>query len=721
MPPFSWPNDDSPSILQSYKPLWSVDIQINQGENELIRDARILKWLNETYDKLQEDSIWRTETQKGNICRYKGYYYGPEPMVGGARIPNQNKSPRWPRIVVNHTQDLVEQKVAKLTRYKPSTNVIPSSNENEDKIDSEIAKKLLDSIKYEKDLESIYARMCRRAIIFGESFVWVRWNPNIGEEHPQSKNKKSKGQRVKLLGKDGEAVKSDDGDALFIDKPIRIGDVDFQFPLPWDVFLLPTDDPTFLPGVIVREWVHVDELRAQYPGKAHMIEPTRDARNFDFRLLEDIDLKDYCLKLYVYYQSSDYVDKGLYFVATPTCLLEEVQDNPYDRVEGSEFGNIPFERLTDVDIESEFHGYPSQCFINPLQVVYDKLTSLMNKNIAVFSHPKWIVQRGTYNPLTFGNEGIILEHWGSIPPNLQSYQVITADVFNYRNSIKDEMQMIFGIFSGSRGEAPAGARAANILYYYDEQESQRASNFVRKFNKLVVNVDRKILSTCAKYYKNHDGRLLAVMGKDKTWIVESFDVESLSKPFDIRVVSSSGLPDNKYARIDTLIKLFQISPQDPEVRTMLFDQIDFGQDEKFLDYQRVAVMAAEAENECFQKGDDVKPAELYEEQLIHWTIHSKLMQNRAFKMLNTKTQDKVRNHVRGHEEIILNKMMTNEVFRQRVLMHPDFPLIQTLPPGGLMNPGPMLQAMPGPGGPPMPNQPKASVNGVSANPPMVGQ
>lgn len=685
MASFEWPDTDSPSLVNSFPPLWTINLHTGEGETKANVNGRVLDWLNQAYDWLTEESITRTETQKNNISRYKGYYRGAEPVAGGKRVePSTPGGPRWPRIVVNHTQDLVEQKVAKLTRYKPTTDVVPASNEYGDKIDSIISKRVLESIKYRKDLEGFYARMVRRAILAGESYIYTFWNEHIGQEHPSSKAKRDKGERVPLIGKDNKQVKSEAGDVLYVDKPVRIGEVDYKLLHAMDVMLIPSPTVGQVPGVIIREWLHIDELRAQYPEKAHEITPTKNAQVFDMRLLDDCDLKDYCLKLTVFYRSSEFIDKGIYFTATPTCILDEVQDNPYEDIEGSEFGNIPIERLTDVDIETELHGYPSVNFINPLQIVYDKLTSLINKNISIFSHPKWVAQRNSYNPLTLGNESIILEHWGSSAPTLQSYQVVNADVFNYRNSIKDEMQMIFGIFSGSRGEAPAGARAANILYYYDEQESQRASNFLRKFNKLVVSVDKRTLSIAAKKYKNHDGRLLAIMGKDKTWVVETFDVKSLAKPQDIRVLSSSGLPDNKYARIETLLKLYQIAPQDPEVRTMVLEQIDFGQQEKFLDYARVAVMAAEAENEAFAEGKDVLPAVTYEEHLVHWTIHSKLMQSHSFKHLPQKTIELVKRHVKGHEEMMILKAQESEPFRMRLSAHHDFPLLSTVPVGGLL-------------------------------------
>ncbi|MHC4105974.1 MAG: hypothetical protein ACYSR9_13615, partial [Planctomycetota bacterium] len=202
------------------------------------------------------------------------------------------------------------------------------------------------------------------------------------------------------------------------------------------------------------------------------------------------------------------------------------------------------------------------------------------------------------------------------------------------------------------------------------------------------------LDTAAQFYEKDDERTLAIFGANQQWMITKLDPEHLSKPFTIRIQNSSALPESKAGRLQRIIELRKEFPgllPDEEVLEML----ELGTPNKFFDSATAAVRNAEAEtDEILHEGKDHPPEE-WEYHIEHWEVHAKAIQQPSFNMVSKKNRKMMLDHIRAHEMFMLNLMVTNPVFQQRLAQLKQFPLLMSLPkpvapqppPGGPVPPG----------------------------------
>ena len=654
------------------------------------KDEDVIKYAFDTFETLEDEATSRRDWQRDNLCRYKGFYSQYEPVVGGAGKLNSGvQRNKWPRIVINHTRDLVDKKVAKSTKVKVTSDVLPTNDEGADKIASQVAKKVLTTVDYAHDAEGMRARLARRAIIFGEAYEGVFWDEDAGDVDPDYVTKTKKGEDIPELDERDQPVMDADGNITYVSILPRVGDVRRRLIENDDILLIPGPRPSLdsVPGCIIKEYIHVFELRAKYPDLASKIEASNDLSRFNVNTLEDTVMKEHVLVLHFYFKTSRLLPKGLYFSVCHDTLLEEVQPNPipYSRLlDNCETGNLPFSRITDIDIEGSLHGWSSMHDLNTIQNQYDKITSLISRNIFLFCHPKWIVPRGGASYTQLANGSFIVESSGPFQPTLATYTAVTQEVFAYWEALEAKMEKIFSIFQISRGESPTGARSASQLMIYDEQEEESRLPFRKKLEHHVTSIDSKTLAIISHKYTDEDERLIQIVGENKDWLIEPFEVEDLRKDYVIRVRPINGLPEAKYPRIRTLIELQQMSAASPEGPLMSRDEfleaIDYGQHEKFISYGRMAVLTAQAENELLLKGDDIDPSQRYEELITHWRTHAKLFQGFGFRKLPKEWQENAKKHMLGTEMQMYVHAADNPTFKAQLFGLTSFPMFYEQPP-----------------------------------------
>jgi hypothetical protein len=375
------------------------------------------------------------------------------------------------------------------------------------------------------------------------------------------------------------------------------------------------------------------------------------------------------------------LDGGMFFSATDECVLDEPQDNPIPRgyLDCDPMGNLPIARLTDVDVEGEIDGFPSFAFIATQQHVFDKWFTLCHKNVFLFCHPKWVYPQNSCDEARFSNGSLLLPYRSAVPPKLEVYPALTQDLLKFGDIITTNMERAIRISGVSRGAPPPGTRAAASLYFYDEQEQTANSVFRRKFEDFVVRIEALKLCLISKYYAGDRKRLIWTLGRDERWLAESVDVSVLKNKYTVRIKSSSNLPDSKYARIQALL---DIAGQFPDVVTKehVLEMLEFGQQDKFLDYARVSVMAAEAENEHLMAGDEIDPPEVFELQMAHWKSHNKLAQDPEYKKQSKEIKQRIEDHIGAHELIMLTLGENNPAYKQQLMGLNQFPLFAPLPP-----------------------------------------
>jgi len=651
--------DATADIARPSKALWSFDLDDKNNEQS------VHKWLTGELNFLKEISTERIRRMKRNLALYRGIQYETQDVRQDRREEGVNRSRAFPKIVVNHLFDLTQNLVSRLVKFKPAVAVLPTSDEFEDKVSAKITDSLLKHIWYIKDFDGdITSEVTKIAKILGEAYLFITWNPDLGDNHPDSPEE---GEKIPLLGEDGKQEKDELGNAIFVEKPVKIGDVDYEVVMPWDMYLQKRERFAKVEYCFRRKVMQVEEARRKYPDAADKIKNSKDFEEFDFDTLEARKLVNEVVIWEFYHRRTPAMPRGRMMVFTKDEVLLNTEF-PYSHME------LPFERFTDIDIPGSVHGWSFFETVKALTSTYNNLTNMVQRNQFMCSHPKWVMPAGSASIKSLGNDITIVQYKGPQPPQLVQASPTPPEVFTFRAALKEEFQQIAGVFGVSRGEPPQGIESGVALQFLNEQESERFNESIKKFNSFIRRTAIKTLAIAGDYYDSTDKRIVRILGKNEQWQTRFFDSAHLSKAYDIRVQNSSALPQSKAARTQTLIDLSDKFP-DMFSSAQVLDMLDLAQSDKFINAATQAVRSAEAEDEMILNGDKTAGVKEFEDHLTHWQIHVRTLQSYAFKEATPlRIQKKLKDHILVHEYYLSRKAKFSPKLQEQLGNEALFPI-----------------------------------------------
>jgi hypothetical protein len=638
---------DELDLTEKLKPFYKIK---DKDEKEL------LSWLNKVKDSLLRNAQTRTSVQRMNLTAYRGLSLNKwdrrKDYNGVRRFQKLNK------FIVNHLRDLTETKVSQMTRLKPAVEVLPSNDEYEDRASAKVVQLLIKHLFYINNLDYMVQRMHRQARIFGESYVFVDFDKEKGDLDPAYVEARNAGLKKITLP---------DGTEWDMSKPLKTGDVTYELELPWRVLLQRKtnfEDVDFNIRITVEQ---TDRLKDKYPDKKEKIQSEEDLQIFDIENLEDRFLEDSTIVYKFFHRKTADVPNGMYIEFTKDCILH-TEENKFSH------DRLNLIRLTDMDVPGVLNGVSNYETILPLQKMYDNISTLIAKNIYLTAHAKWLLPRGAAKIEQLGNDNTIVQYQGPVPPQLAQVAPNPAEVYTFREQIKQDMQVVYGSQGISRGEIPKGITAASALQFLNELENERNSTDISKHSFLVLDLAKMSIAVAGDYYDVDDGRMIRIVGKDNKHLIKHFDVANLNKSYDIRFDNSTGLPETKSAKIQRIMDAMQRNPElfTPERWEEL---LELGSTEKMAKLTTAAVQAADAENEDLLAGEVVGPPEDWEDHIVHWNSHTRAMQSRTFKEeAPLEVRQIFKEHVKLTEKLMLEKAKTSPLFQAELSKLKLFPL-----------------------------------------------
>ncbi|OQB10441.1 MAG: hypothetical protein BWY21_00362 [Parcubacteria group bacterium ADurb.Bin216] len=695
--------DDLEFSGKDITPLWALE--------DLTNEKKVEEWFNNTVSACEDYYRDYFQTQMDNLLLYKGVQWLSADRQANRVLDRQGSvNSRNPRVVINHLADFVTQWVSRLTRYRPAVAIYPARAQQEDAEDAKIAKDVLDYIWYEQRIDEKLQEFARQMKIFGESYMWVLWNPQKGPVHPDWQQAALEGKRVPIMDSMGQPVLNEKGEPMTMQNALHVGDVDYVIDAPWHVF----DEPCRSRGNInwsIRWYLEdVEYVKAKYPDLADQIKPDLDINSLYVSYRLDVGaLKSKVVVYELYHRSHEFMEKGRFIKRVKNVILENT-DLPY------EHGQIPYLYMADIDVPDQIRGMSFFQQLFPIQHQINACASLIYKSLVLFAHPKLVIQDGSVDIQNLLNESTIVSYSGGVPPTLLNQTMVANELFTYLNKLEETAEKLSGVFTMSRGQAPSGVRAAKALRVLDEQEDKRAYTTAIKYNNIgLVENARMTLSTAGTYYDDSDGRLIQVVGKDNEYKIRQFQVTNLTKPFNIRIENTTALSQSPAARIDEITELMNIrfDPMAPISREQFIQLLDLTASDQFKDIVTRAIRCAESENDDFIAGRPVSPPTETEDLIAHWKVHSQVFQGREYKeLLAPEKKAALEEHFLVTEYLMYEKAngimdsigmplrMGNPVFAQKLMVEcPDFPMLLKTP-----TPPPMMGMGMGAGGPggPMP-------------------
>jgi len=146
----------------------------------------------------------------------------------------------------------------------------------------------------------------------------------------------------------------------------------------------------------------------------------------------------------------------------------------------------------------------------------------------------------------------------------------------------------------------------------------------------------------------------------------------------------------RVAQIMDIKQTFPMLVPDEEVINMM----GFGDEEGFRNAATVSVRLAEYENAQLMRSKNVKDPETFENHIVHYGVHRRLLEDKTFALETDKSvKQKMYDHVEATEFAMYQNGMKNPLYMQMVLQRfPDFPVFYDFAAAG--EPSPMQLAMP---------------------------
>jgi len=608
---------------KDYRPLFAIDYRNDE--------AALKKWLQDTLACLQEENEGRARNQLRNISFYNGIHALANNE--SIRAVDYDKQPitMENRFVMNHILEFTLHKQARLMRFSPNINVFPWNNEYTDRLGARLGKKIIDSAFYIHDIDTHLGNVTLEAAICGESFLFNLWDPFAGDIDPIVAKAE---ERASIVGE----FKTADGEVIKLSSISRVGDNSFEHPLPWHVLHEPKTRWANVNYVFVAKIKHIDEVEAEYSGlkktELEAIKKTAQPKeeSADSQGVEFAKFGNHVIEWTFYHKVTRFVPKG-YFARFYNNVLIEHGNLPYLH------GQLPCSRFTDYDDPTNAHGVSFYESLKLPSVMINNMMKVAYRSFVIAAYPKLIMQQDSCNMYSMANGPFVVEYApGAKEPKIVSFNAVNQDFFPLSQHVETFMEKNSGTFSISRGGTVPNARAGSILNFYEEQEAERESSQIRKFNAFIEKTAKQTLSNFAAFAKPEDGRTIRVVGKSNQYKVlklEKEDFDKLSGEKDVKVQRTTALSESKQGRIDQIVALSALPMAGEEgtglfTREQILQMVEVADTPTFFEMSTAAAERAMAETEDLYEGKKIPPPQEHQALIVDWNVYFQFMQSAEF-------------------------------------------------------------------------------------------
>lgn len=669
-----WNDDTSPETNEIIRPFWTI--------KNLDNDKKVLEWMNSTYGaEVKRVQPYREQALK-HIALFKGKFY---PSGGGSKIGYAEASSaglgvmptRVSKLIVNYLYDAIVQRVSQITKNKPAVDVSPANDDYSDRVSAKMVKYLIAYLFYKNEFDPLSAEVALSTYMMGETYGAVLWNPDKGDLTQEWKDEEalaaneSRPPRVLLRDEKGNVVTGENGEPLYIEKPVKVGDIEYKVFTPLDTIVQNKGRFSDADYLFYEEYKDVDEVRADYPNHAEEI-VSEGADDGLTKLRSAVGARGGAmpgkvLLRHFWHRPNKYLASGRYVLSTSKVVLE-------NRALPPGLKSLPIVRLTDIDVPAEQEGMSFFVHGKSINATINDFTSMIRENAILLSRPKWVYPTGSLvKKDALSNQITSIEFKGPVEPKIVAPPPMNQELAALRTDLKGDLQLLMGGSTLRQGQIPANVRSAMAMQYLDEQDEQRANSSSAKYAAWIKGMVELTIEVASAYYEKGDRRLIPIIGRNNRYINKEFDPRHLQKALDVRVNNSSGMPTSKAARTEMLVELKKVFPtlvRDEQVADML----QWTDTDRFYDAATVAVESAEAENEAMLNEEAVSEPEPYEHHVTHWTIHMRDIQNRSFKISTPEhVQAAMIAHTMATEMLMIETARKNPAFAIELVKLPQFP------------------------------------------------
>lgn len=627
-------------------------------------DEDFAEFINKEYTHRQTErrafeQIWRLNSEfvDGN------QYLDINPVTNS--IEEIPKLAWWTeREVFNQLATIVETRISKIGRQKPSLKTRPASSDDVDMSASKVTSMLMQSTWHDQLMDEQYEDFISWLELTGTAFIKVSWNTNKGRTVITAEQLKqltagasdqapdqapNAGDPMNNLSdEENQSLESVTG---LTDQPqmkdIKEGDIDTIVVPPYEIF----PDSSYRRGLReCRSVIHAKAYHVQEVAEIWGVEV--DSEDVDILTLQRTSssmgglgygyggvrttarpVKHHVIVKEYYERPTLKYPQGRFIVVAGKKTLY-AGPLPYKLGKNGEF-ELPFVRCVSIDRPGQFWGKSVVERCIPIQRRYNALRNRKAEYLNMVSIGSWFAPIGSLDEGTELNNSpgnIIWYRPGQngAKPEPVSWPNLPNSFEMEEGTLMQEFTAISGVSELARmAEAPSGVRSGVALAAAAEQDDTRLSSTIIRAANAAVDMGQKWVRLYRQYV--NEPRLLRYYGSNREADVKEWERSDLRSD-DVYIENVAALTESPSQRKQMVFDLLnaglfvkpEMSPLDEDSRQKVFEMLQFGhwetgfEDERFLQKSR-----ARRENNDIMQGQPIQVMD-FDDHMIHVQAHNRM-------------------------------------------------------------------------------------------------
>lgn len=609
-----------------HKQLYTIDLDDEESNPE------VLNWLNAQFSYYYKEGRSNLDNLNDNLAMYLGFCPGSQTSAGLQLMATENtahfrRRRNYTRLRLNHIKDVIENLVARYTIKKPTFLPYPKySDLYSDRRRINDVKKFLKAKSQETKFSLVHQELIRQTFIFGEGFLEVFWNPDIGPDMFDSDEKREK---IPLKDENDNTMQDAEGNDIIISKKLKLGDVDLRLWDPRYVVVPPARSYKEAPWVLLLDFQPTEKVKLDYPDSASDIRPTSNLDLLDTSTMALKELKNHTLVYKLYHRATPEMPDGRYICGTPECITHNEVLPAKTLIEQDLF---PIIQLTDYTPPSSSRGTAHSVMNTgkPLQSAINNIANRLVTNVAKF-YSTLVMEQGAVDQdqLLSGIQTVLQVKRGRGEPKYISPAAIPQDIYNFLDNLTKRLMQLSNVSPISRFETIPNTESRVMLDFYKDQEISQSSTMDDKTTEALLETARTLLAFAADKYQGSEAdkkkRSVLVIGNRNSFLQEPFDVTSLKEPYDIALEITNSFSETFQGKLQEMRDLIAIAPN-ALTQAKILDTLEIAGADEFVDTVTGAIDLAKDDINDLLESKPVKPPQKYIDLVPYYEEFLKVLQ-----------------------------------------------------------------------------------------------
>lgn len=571
--------------------------------------AKLLKCLTDYRDtwhaerKQTQDTKW-----KNNVAFYAGDHRVRE---------MQSTSNYRAKLKENHVNNVMNRTLSIFAQNMPITRVFSNSIDQKDVSDAESTEFYGKYLWRTKKLEKVFTKYVKYSCIFGSSFAYRKFDPDLGGRILLDANETRSGD---------EEIKYYKGDVkLEIDDPFR-----------W----------LFRPGIDDMDEMY-DAIRS-IPASRFALEEAHGPLEADaavgLNAYSGSTRKDdeMVMQHHYYHKPTAWFEEGLYACWAGTKLIEARDATESEKI-------LPVTHLPFDAPPMKFYGVASIEQVMDLQEQLNRAAEMIVEARNLVARPRVFSSNEAKVPIASlsdrPGEHIKFALAGQKPTfEVPSFQF--AEMQAHKSDLRGALTAVMGLGEASRGNIPASIKTALALQLVLEQDRSQFTPFIKSFHQGILDNMQGLFSLAAENIPEDDPRMVKIAEQTHA-ISKPFHGGMVPDPIDCYLEDTNPIGWTKAGEAENAMNIIQLGlVKDPN---RALEMLKMNNPDPAYRLIQVNKQAAAKENDLLNKGTLV-PVGSEDIDPLHLDEHLPVVMSFSFRSLPKAVQDAYLSHVAEHKQ-----------------------------------------------------------------------